>query len=181
MNDQDDQRHLAEIQRGLSATHLEQKRLEATALVASKVSREESQIIVRREKIKTLLREGIIALLVIAVAILGYRNLTEAQRTKAALIVAQQINCRQYSDIASIPLSNASTRTALSLVADFRNSYYAFECQRKYGQLNLPDPKLLPFLNNEAKQGSGAPVPEETVPVPPSTPATATPTPTPTK
>lgn len=144
----------------------EKKRLEATALVASKVSREEASIRIKHEKIRTYFREAVLLVLVVVVALLGYRNLTEGGRTKAAVIHAAQVNCQQYHDVAIIPLVANTSVVGLSLIADFRNSYYGFDCEQHTGQLPIPDPRLLPYLNKDAKGGTK--LPSVPVPVPAS-------------
>lgn len=127
--------------------------LEASAIVASKVSREESRRVVRLATMRTMFREGMIAGLVVAVALLVLYAVTQNSRTKAAVLQGQQINCKLDRDVSKVPLGPSSkiTATGLTLIADFRNGYYAAMCEQKLGPLPKPDPRLLPYLDTGAK------------------------------
>jgi len=129
----------------------EKARLEATALVSSKVAREEAQIRVRRERIRSQVRDGAILVLVVIVAILVFRNATEASRVKSTVQHGDQANCNLYHDVGTIPLAPNTTAVGLHLIADFRNSYFAYDCEKKHGLLPPPDPRLAKYLSPEAK------------------------------
>lgn len=136
---------------GSRSTSTEQARLEATAIVASRVSREEAGIRVRHERVRSMARDAMILVLVVAVAILGVRTATESSRTRKAVQQADQRNCNLYRDVGTIPILAATTATGLHLIADFRNSYYTYQCQDRHGALPPADPRLRPYLVPAAK------------------------------
>jgi hypothetical protein len=142
---------MTEASDGSRSTSTEQARLEATAIVASRVSREEAGIRVRHERVRSLWRDVMILALVAAVAILGVRTATESSRTKKAVQQSDQRNCNLYRDVAIIPLAPKTTPTGLHLIADFRNSYYIYHCQDRHGSLPPADPRLRPYLVPAAK------------------------------
>lgn len=124
----------------------EQARLEASALVASRVSRQESRFAIRRASLFALMREAIIVLLVIIVALLAWHAWGESKRTRDAAIKTAQQNCQLYHDVAVLPLPATSSTLGIHLVADFRNSYYDYDCQSRLGNLPSPDHRLLQYL-----------------------------------
>lgn len=130
---------------------VEQKRLEATALVASRVSREEATHAVRRANWLSYTREAVIVILVIAVALLSYRSTTESDRTSKAIDHNRQRDCGSLRKFGLIVPQRDTTVVGLQILAQNRNSYYLDDCNLLYGRLPEPDPRMLPYLIKQAQ------------------------------
>jgi hypothetical protein len=87
---------------------------------------------------------GLCVLLILLCSALGIGLSAVARANRAQTGV--QGSCQFWRDLSNLPLTKTSSVIAFTIVADSRIAYVTQDCADKFGKLQKPDPRVLPYL-----------------------------------